>query len=150
MLLPKTLLILATCVTLFILRQIQILHVSQISSPSPSLSWSFISHQWQTVANCTQDNLNSMAEKLRHSVTFLPPKDLRYTEKALQGHTWFMILAKKARCNIDSVHRNHPTAGYCVSKDVTPRRLVELLRLGVAWIPSCERHSYKGLNVCFV
>ncbi|KAF2294170.1 hypothetical protein GH714_007993 [Hevea brasiliensis] len=31
-----------------------------------------------------------MAEKLRQAVTFLPLKDLRYQEKALQGHTWFM------------------------------------------------------------
>lgn len=31
-----------------------------------------------------------MAEKLRNAVTFLPLKDLRYSDKALQGHTWFM------------------------------------------------------------
>ncbi|XP_043711105.1 uncharacterized protein LOC122659996 [Telopea speciosissima] len=31
-----------------------------------------------------------MATKLRESVTFLPLKDLRYTNTALQGHTWFM------------------------------------------------------------
>ena len=31
-----------------------------------------------------------MAEKLRQSVTFLPLKDLRYADKARQGHTWFM------------------------------------------------------------
>ncbi|KAJ0099771.1 hypothetical protein Patl1_21579 [Pistacia atlantica] len=85
-----SLLILVTCVTLFVLCQIQILHVPPISSPSPSPLRSFISHQWQTVTNCTQDNLNSMAERLRHSVTFVPLKDLRYTDKAVQGHTWFM------------------------------------------------------------
>ncbi|KAG8368620.1 hypothetical protein BUALT_Bualt15G0064300 [Buddleja alternifolia] len=31
-----------------------------------------------------------MASKLRESVTFLPLKDLRYSSKTLQGHTWFM------------------------------------------------------------
>ncbi|OVA15262.1 Glycosyltransferase AER61 [Macleaya cordata] len=31
-----------------------------------------------------------MVTKLRDSVTFLPLKDLRFAETALQGHTWFM------------------------------------------------------------
>ncbi|XP_059654673.1 uncharacterized protein LOC132301440 [Cornus florida] len=31
-----------------------------------------------------------MASKLRRAVTFLPLKDLRYTQTAQQGHTWFM------------------------------------------------------------
>jgi hypothetical protein len=54
-------------------------------------------HQWQRVINTTADCNNnnndlmkSMADQLRHSVTFLPLKDLRYTQTALQGHTWFM------------------------------------------------------------
>lgn len=37
-----------------------------------------------------QVELEAAVEKLRSSVTFLPLKDLRYKEKALQGHTWFM------------------------------------------------------------
>lgn len=36
------------------------------------------------------DHQASMAEKLRHAVTFLPLKDLRYASTAHQGHTWFM------------------------------------------------------------
>lgn len=31
-----------------------------------------------------------MASKLQEAVTFLPLKDLRYSSKALEGHTWFM------------------------------------------------------------
>ncbi|KAK9266160.1 hypothetical protein L1049_000006 [Liquidambar formosana] len=82
--------ILATCVTLFILFQIQSLH-----TPDSSSSWAFI-HQWQksintslTFTNCTQE-LDSMSTKLRHAVTFLPLKDLRFAQTAQQGHTWFM------------------------------------------------------------
>lgn len=33
---------------------------------------------------------SSIVAKLRRSVTFLPLKDLRYSNKALVGHTWFM------------------------------------------------------------
>uniref|UniRef100_A0A2N9GK90 Uncharacterized protein n=1 Tax=Fagus sylvatica TaxID=28930 RepID=A0A2N9GK90_FAGSY len=93
--------ILATCVILFILFHIQYsLRTPPLdpSSPSPS-SWSLM-HQWRRVintttltssssSNCTNE-FRSMADKLRHSVTFLPLKDLRYTQTALQGHTWFM------------------------------------------------------------
>lgn len=35
-------------------------------------------------------HLDSMTEKLRLSVTFLPLKDLNYADKPLEGHTWFM------------------------------------------------------------
>lgn len=81
---PKlSIFLLVTCVTLFTLYQIQSLH-----SPPSSPSWSLM-HQWQKVTNVTQE-LKSTAKKLQHSVTFLPLKDLRYADKALQGHTWFM------------------------------------------------------------
>lgn len=90
---PKlSLLILAICVTLFVIFQIRFLHISQFPSssyPSPA-SWPFIYQQWQKLKNnCTQD-LDPITEKLRISVTFLPLKDLRYSDKALVGHTWFM------------------------------------------------------------
>ncbi|KAL5857378.1 hypothetical protein ACOSQ3_004836 [Xanthoceras sorbifolium] len=88
---PKlSIFILAICVSLFILFQIQSLQIS--TSPSPSPSWpSFIPQFHKLSTNCTQDlHYSTMAEKLRHSVTFLPLKDLRYSDKALQGHTWFM------------------------------------------------------------
>ncbi|KAL9380649.1 hypothetical protein Peur_026306 [Populus x canadensis] len=81
---PKlSIFLLALCVSLFTLYHIQSLHARTTSSP-----WSFV-HQWERVTNCTQEH-ESMAEKLRQSVTFLPLKDLRYADKALQGHTWFM------------------------------------------------------------
>ncbi|GLT52478.1 hypothetical protein SLA2020_258180 [Shorea laevis] len=74
--------ILSTCFTLLILFQIQSLHTS-----SPPLSRSFF-QQWQN-RTLAQD-LSSLNEKLRLSVTFLPLKDLRYSNKPLEGHTWFM------------------------------------------------------------
>ncbi|OIV93122.1 hypothetical protein TanjilG_20784 [Lupinus angustifolius] len=49
------------------------------------------SWQWQSsIFNTNTKDLNSLLHKLRHSVTFVPLKDLRYTKEALQGHTWFM------------------------------------------------------------
>ena len=93
--------ILATCVILFILFNIQYsLQTPPSNSPLSTSSWSLM-HEWQRVintttttlasssTNCTNE-LISLADKLRHSVTFLPLKDLRYTQTALQGHTWFM------------------------------------------------------------
>ncbi|KAJ4848938.1 hypothetical protein Tsubulata_034174 [Turnera subulata] len=84
---PKlSIFLLAICVALFTLYQIQSLH-----SPPSSPPWSLNMHQyWQRVTNCTSEDLQSMARKLQLSVTFLPLKDLRYTDKALEGHTWFM------------------------------------------------------------
>ncbi|KAM4088425.1 hypothetical protein ACJW30_07G070200 [Castanea mollissima] len=93
--------ILATCVILLILFHIQYsLQTPPSNSPLSTSSWS-LRHQWQRVintttttlasssTNCTNE-LISLADKIRHSVTFLPLKDLRYTQTALQGHTWFM------------------------------------------------------------
>ncbi|GAB2267998.1 hypothetical protein Dimus_002975 [Dionaea muscipula] len=56
----------------------------QAPSLPQSSSWSFVSFNNYT------GELDSMAEKLRSSVTFLPLKDLRYADAALNGHTWFM------------------------------------------------------------
>ncbi|KAL7206055.1 hypothetical protein ACSBR2_018884 [Camellia fascicularis] len=80
--------LLSTCVTLFILFQIQ-------SLQTPPSSWSFIHHfQIQNhILNTTQTSTTAaaaIAAKLRQAVTFLPLKDLRYTQTAQQGHTWFM------------------------------------------------------------
>jgi hypothetical protein len=83
--------ILSTCVLLFILFHIQYSLHTPPSSPSPS--WS-LTRQWQRIINtsayCNSSELKSMADRLRRSVTFLPLKDLRYAQAALQGHTWFM------------------------------------------------------------
>ncbi|KAL2476870.1 hypothetical protein Fot_45884 [Forsythia ovata] len=83
--------LLAICVILLIILQIQSLH-----TPPPSISWNFM-HQCQkamnssttTLNDCSQE-LKSMAWKLRNTITFLPLKDLRYSSTAQQGHTWFM------------------------------------------------------------
>ncbi|XP_010272961.1 PREDICTED: uncharacterized protein LOC104608622 [Nelumbo nucifera] len=83
--------LLAVCVILFTLFQMQALK-TPFSPPSPSLSflekWEKVVHTSLSL-NCSQE-LRSMIAKLRDSVTFLPLKDLRYSETAMQGHTWFM------------------------------------------------------------
>ncbi|XP_052193404.1 uncharacterized protein LOC127801913 [Diospyros lotus] len=96
---PKlSILLLATCVSLFILFHIQSLQTSP-PSPSPTNynSWDFM-QQWPDAiintthafgGDCTRE-LAAMATKLRRAVTFLPLKDLRYAQSAQQGHTWFM------------------------------------------------------------
>ncbi|KAF8404673.1 hypothetical protein HHK36_009561 [Tetracentron sinense] len=86
--------ILVTCVLVFILFQIHALRTPFYSLSPPSPSWVFV-QQWEKVVNTNLNftsslELKSMAAKLRQAVTFLPLKDLRYTETALQGHTWFM------------------------------------------------------------
>ncbi|OWM63627.1 hypothetical protein CDL15_Pgr008170 [Punica granatum] len=103
--------LLTACAILFILFNIQNLKVppSSLRSPTSPLPWTSLSLQWQKLVNSTpaclgksndsKDSvqairdrleLKAMKEKLRHSVTFLPLKDLRYADKALVGHTWFM------------------------------------------------------------
>ncbi|KAF3435066.1 hypothetical protein FNV43_RR22153 [Rhamnella rubrinervis] len=89
--------ILSLCVVLLIF----FLHIHSLQIPpsSPSPPWSLMHQYWQRDAtnttspqtlnnnNCTEA---AVAEKLRLAVTFLPLKDLRYANTALQGHTWFM------------------------------------------------------------
>ncbi|KAK6916159.1 Glycosyltransferase 61 [Dillenia turbinata] len=77
---------LTICAALFLFFQIHSLQTSP---------WAFLG-QWQrrvntplTFTNCTKD-FPSMSRKLRQSVTFLPLKDLRFAQTAMQGHTWFM------------------------------------------------------------
>ncbi|XP_024020458.1 uncharacterized protein LOC21384677, partial [Morus notabilis] len=90
---PKASILLSACAVLFILLHIQ---SREIPPPSPSQpSWSF-TNQWQKIINtatataCSVEELDVMVDKLRRAVTFLPLKDLRYVDKALVGHTWFM------------------------------------------------------------
>lgn len=104
---PKaSLLLLSICAVLFILFHIRSLEIPPSSPSHPP--WSF-TNQWQKIINttttatttatmandaaagfCKSEELDVMAEKLRRAVTFLPLKDLRYSDKALVGHTWFM------------------------------------------------------------
>ncbi|XP_071717224.1 uncharacterized protein [Rutidosis leptorrhynchoides] len=84
------------CVTLFVLFQIKIL---QTPLPSSHNSLSFL-HNWQeklttndqeSTNSCTNDQtIDTLRDKLKESVTFLPLKDLRFANSALVGHTWFM------------------------------------------------------------
>ncbi|GER36409.1 Protein O-linked-mannose beta-1,4-N-acetylglucosaminyltransferase 2 [Striga asiatica] len=74
-------------VILFILFQIHSLQTSQ---------WAPLTHKWDKIHSCLP-TLNSKAEdsksttsRLRQSVTFLPLKDLRFSDVPMQGHTWFM------------------------------------------------------------
>ncbi|OVA15260.1 Glycosyltransferase AER61 [Macleaya cordata] len=89
-----------TLVLLLILFDIQALQTplipnssSSSSSVSALTSWSL--QQWQKVFNINNNfnyssELEKMRSKLRDSVTFLPLKDIRFTETAMEGHTWFM------------------------------------------------------------
>ncbi|KAL3538691.1 hypothetical protein ACH5RR_002057 [Cinchona calisaya] len=60
-----------------------------INNTTTTLSSNNIAHLDDEQYNCNQD-LKSMASKLLDSVTFLPLKDLRFSNNAQQGHTWFM------------------------------------------------------------
>ncbi|KAK9166237.1 hypothetical protein Scep_001428 [Stephania cephalantha] len=48
-----------------------------------------------------------MTAKLREGVTFLPLKDLRYSNTALQGHTWFMSSTYDKQDDDGSVQYQH-------------------------------------------
>ncbi|KAF9608218.1 hypothetical protein IFM89_008173 [Coptis chinensis] len=76
------------CAIVFLLFQILALNTPTSLTPTPPSSWSFL-QDINTYYNCSPQ-LNSMITKLRQAVTFLPLKDLRYSNTALQGHTWFM------------------------------------------------------------
>ncbi|KAL8060932.1 hypothetical protein ABFX02_02G055800 [Erythranthe guttata] len=84
---PKLFILLAVFAILFIV----LLHIQIITS-----TFDF-THQWRKAlftGNCINVDqeleYSSMASKLQESVTFVPLKDLRYSSKPLQGHTWFM------------------------------------------------------------
>lgn len=53
--------------------------------------------------------LQSMASKLRESVTFLPLKDLRYSNKPQEGHTWFMSSTQDTREKGEVQHQEFPS-----------------------------------------
>ncbi|KAK4777216.1 hypothetical protein SAY86_005904 [Trapa natans] len=102
--------LLSTCVILFIVFNIQNLRIPPSSLPSTAAVES-LSIRWQKLVNSTaaclgkpddhgdeegdrviedKVQLEDLTERLRQSVTFLPLKDLRYADKPLDGHTWFM------------------------------------------------------------
>ncbi|KAK4357807.1 hypothetical protein RND71_023417 [Anisodus tanguticus] len=51
-----------------------------------------------------------MAKKLRESVTFLPLKDLRYSSKAQQGHTWFMSSMYDTHEEVEVQYQRFPSS----------------------------------------
>ncbi|GAB4838414.1 hypothetical protein Ancab_027949 [Ancistrocladus abbreviatus] len=53
--------------------------------------------------------IKSMADKLRHGVTFLPLKDLRYTKTPLQGHTWFMSSVYDTHVEDEVQYQKYPS-----------------------------------------
>lgn len=74
---PKhSIIILLICLTIFLLFQIPSLEYP------PEIKSSIVKKD--------DESTTTAEEKLRHAVTFLPLKDLRYSSTALQGHTWFM------------------------------------------------------------
>ncbi|XP_021774160.1 uncharacterized protein LOC110738099 [Chenopodium quinoa] len=83
---PKhSIIILLICLTIFLLFQI------------PSLQFPPSIESFKKVASSSSSPLGNQnstnedeIEKLKHAVTFLPLKDLRYSSTAAQGHTWFM------------------------------------------------------------
>ncbi|KAL0365192.1 UNVERIFIED_CONTAM: hypothetical protein Sangu_0616800 [Sesamum angustifolium] len=88
-------------------------HIQALRTP-PSSSWDFISaDRVSTVSidckiNCSQ-GLKSMASKLQEAVTFLPLKDLRYSSRPLQGHTWFMSSMLDTRENGEVQYQEFPS-----------------------------------------
>ncbi|RVW67116.1 hypothetical protein CK203_063886 [Vitis vinifera] len=102
--------ILAACVILLILFQIQ--YLDSPGSPSSSPSWPLI-HSWKAVSqegpNCRHELL-ALAEKLSDAVTFLPLKDLRYAQTAQQGHTWFMSSLYDTHVEGEVQYQQYPSA----------------------------------------
>ncbi|XP_076888243.1 uncharacterized protein LOC143538611 [Bidens hawaiensis] len=77
------------CVTLFVLFHIKILQTPLPPSPN---SFSFLQlPNWRNEKGYNNSTCpDDLANKLRESVTFLPLKDLRFSNAPLVGHTWFM------------------------------------------------------------
>lgn len=87
-----------TCVFIFVLFHIHSLR-TPLSPPAfapSSSSWTILQNWQSLIINKTlilknyTNQLDSIAFKLQESVTFVPLKDLRYTDTAQEGHTWFM------------------------------------------------------------
>ncbi|GMI83760.1 hypothetical protein like AT4G33600 [Hibiscus trionum] len=86
---------LALCITLLLLSQIQSLQ-----------QWRNLVFKYRTLA--TQDP-ESISQKLRDSVTFLPLKDLRFSNQPLEGHTWFMSSMYDTREEGEVQHQQFPS-----------------------------------------
>ncbi|GMP45807.1 hypothetical protein CsSME_00014192 [Camellia sinensis var. sinensis] len=78
---------LSTLFLLLVLFHIQTSPFTSLSSPT-STPWSFF-HQWKSNDHRSKV-VETLTDRLRDSVTFLPLKDLRFAEIAMTGSTWFM------------------------------------------------------------
>ncbi|XP_033144167.1 uncharacterized protein LOC103862242 [Brassica rapa] len=79
--------VLCIIVTVFVLLQISSFQITKHSLSLPPSLLTYLKHQ----PDQTSDNKTAyLVEKLRESVTFLPLKDYRFSNKPLEGHTWFM------------------------------------------------------------
>ncbi|KAL3514241.1 hypothetical protein ACH5RR_026958 [Cinchona calisaya] len=81
---------------LFLFSLLTIFHIqsftSDSSSYSSSISKAFFPLWRRGVSSVKKQStiMDSTVDKLRQSVTFLPLKDLRFSETAMTGNTWFM------------------------------------------------------------
>ncbi|KAL8554952.1 hypothetical protein ACS0TY_002945 [Phlomoides rotata] len=76
-------------------------------------SWHFM-HQLHNTFIAAKTNTKADLElefKLRESVTFLPLKDLRYSTKPQQGHTWFMSSTLDTQEKGEVQHQEFPSKG---------------------------------------
>ncbi|XP_020872808.1 uncharacterized protein LOC9305276 [Arabidopsis lyrata subsp. lyrata] len=83
--------VLCLVVTVFVLLQIWSFHITQQPILLPPSLFTYLKEQQQEPEQIISENETAyLVEKLRESVTFLPLKDLRFSNKPLEGHTWFM------------------------------------------------------------
>ncbi|KAJ0247323.1 Uncharacterized protein HA466_0167510 [Hirschfeldia incana] len=75
--------------TIFVLLQIWSFHITLQPTLLPPSLLTYLNHQQQQ-PEVSDKETAYLVEKLRQSVTFLPLKDLRFSNKPLEGHTWFM------------------------------------------------------------
>ncbi|KAK8698792.1 hypothetical protein V6N13_114899 [Hibiscus sabdariffa] len=96
--------LLAICIAVLLLLQIQSLQ-----------QWQNLVFKYRALAsprNCTTTakDPESISQKLRDSVTFLPLKDLRFANQALDGHTWFMSSMYDKREEGEVQHQQFPSS----------------------------------------
>ncbi|XP_033134033.1 uncharacterized protein LOC103834470 [Brassica rapa] len=81
------LILLCLVATVFVLLQICSFQITQHSLSLPPALLTYLKHQPEQQS---ENKTAYLVEKLRESVTFLPLKDIRFSNKPLEGHTWFM------------------------------------------------------------
>ncbi|KAL6531701.1 hypothetical protein OROMI_028064 [Orobanche minor] len=98
--------LLSTSVFVFVLFQIH-----SLQTP-PTSAWAFMQAVADSCLPTRRDdgeNPKVVASRLRQSVTFLPLKDLRYSNAAMKGHTWFMSSLHDAHKEGEVQYQQFPT-----------------------------------------